>query len=61
MRESRRTEKMRLPGDAVEIWLMSQTPKAKAAHVRGTLPKDSLEAWVEKRVAESLRRKKGAA
>ena len=60
MRESRRTEKMHLPTDSTEVWLGSQR-RSKGASRHRSAPQDSFEAWIEKRVAETLKRRKSAA
>lgn len=57
MRESRKTEKMRLPRDSMEEWLESQAPKPhEIKHEKP--PKDVFEAWMEKRVEKSREGKK---
>ena len=59
MRESRRTERMRLPVDTTELWMVSQ--KSSPSEVRHRKPpEDSFEAWVGKRVAERIKGTKSA-
>jgi len=53
MREKRSMEKKQLPGSSYEMWLQSQ--KAASARKKHRVPeKDLYEAWVRKRVDESL-------
>lgn len=53
MRESRKTERMHLPTDSMELWLGSQKPSRGEGRHRNP-PEDSFEAWMEKQVAERL-------
>jgi hypothetical protein len=50
MRESGRTEKMRLPRDATEVWLETQTPGPNKAEKHRNPPNGVYEAWLEKLV-----------
>jgi len=49
MRESRKTERMRLPPDSIEVWLATQTAKPVEVEHRNP-PKDTYEAWIERLV-----------
>lgn len=60
MRESRKTERMKLPKDTTEAWLESQKPDRTRARHRSP-PEDTFEAWVEKRVSKALERRRLAA
>ena len=59
MRESRKTEKTHLPKSSTELWLETQTVSQKESK-HSTPPRDTYEAWVGKRVEESLARKQVA-
>lgn len=59
MRESKKTERMHLPRGSTEEWLESQTPTYTEVMHRNP-PRDSFEAWIEKRVEESRKGKKTA-
>ena len=61
MRESRKTERMQLPRDAMEEWLVSQTTKPSTGLAKRRTPaKDAYEAWIAKRVDNALKRRKVA-
>ena len=57
MRESHKSERMRLPTDSMEVWLGSQKPSRGEGRHRNP-PEDSYEAWMEKQVAKKLGEKK---
>ena len=61
MRESKRTEKLRLPRDSMETWLEQQKPPPATAEEHRAPPRDALEEWVEKRVDAALKREKAEA
>jgi hypothetical protein len=55
MRESSRTEGMHLPRDSTELWLQSQAPARTLVRHRNP-PTDFYEAWVQRKVRESVGR-----
>ena len=57
MRESKRKERTHLPADTTELWLESQKGAGGLGRHRSP-PADSFEAWIEKRVEETLRHRK---
>lgn len=61
MRESRRTERMHLPMDSTKAWLESQRVRKHHEVAHRNPPKDSLEAWIERRVEEAVRGARAAA
>lgn len=58
MRESRRTERMRLPRGSDEEWLDSQKPGPHGSRPKNP-PENMYEAWLEKRI-EKRRRQRSA-
>lgn len=51
MRESKKTERMHLPRDSIEVWLESQTPAPSESKHRSP-PEDTYEAWIKKRTGK---------